>query len=408
MLFVIGFLLTSDFSLNDAFANDGSLIDEVATLEHDTINGIDNSLVQVDADTYALAYAGFADDGYISTFTISADGSTVTEVATLEHDTVFGRYNSLVQVDADTYALAYAGSGDDGFISTFTIPADGSTITEVATLEHDGTFGRYNSLVQVDADTYALAYAGSSNDGFISTFTIPADGSTITEVATLEHDTINGFDNSLVQVDADTYALAYSSGGNDGFISTFTIPADGSTITEVATLEHDTVFGRYNSLVQVDADTYALAYAGSGDDGFISTFTIPADGSTITEVATLEHDTANGEYNSLVQVDADTYALAYAGSGDDGFISTFTIPADGSTITEVATLEHDAVFGRYNSLVQVDADTYALAYEGNWSDGFISTFTIDTAAATDTPTTTSSSDCYDCKPQYCKVPTLQF
>ena len=39
MLFVIGFLLTSDFSLNDAFANDGSLIDEVATLEHDTASG---------------------------------------------------------------------------------------------------------------------------------------------------------------------------------------------------------------------------------------------------------------------------------------------------------------------------------------------------------------------------------
>ena len=56
MLFVIGFLLTSDFSLNDAFANDGSLIDEVATLEHDTANGRWQSLVQVDADTYALAY----------------------------------------------------------------------------------------------------------------------------------------------------------------------------------------------------------------------------------------------------------------------------------------------------------------------------------------------------------------
>ena len=73
------------------------------------------------------------------------------------------------------------------------------------------------------------------------------------------------------------------------------------------------------------------------------------------------------EHNSLVLVDADTYALAYAGDGFDGFISTFTISADGSTITEVATLEHDTVkWRRYNSLVQVDADTYALAYAGEW------------------------------------------
>ncbi len=107
--------------INDAYANEGTAITEVATLEHDITQGYDNSLVQVDSDTYALAYAGTGGDGFISTFTISADGSTVTEVATLEHDTVNGYDNSLVQVDSDTYALAYAGPDSDGFISTFTI-----------------------------------------------------------------------------------------------------------------------------------------------------------------------------------------------------------------------------------------------------------------------------------------------
>ena len=108
---------------------------------------------------------------------------------------------------------------------------------------------------------------------------------------------------------------------------------DGSSITEVESLEHDTVFGYYNSLVQVDSDTYALAYTGS--NGKISTFTISSDG-TITAVKTqslennLEHDTDGVIENSLVQVDSDTYALAYAelvydGAGRDGHISTFTI-----------------------------------------------------------------------------------
>ncbi len=73
------------------------------------------------------------------------------------------------------------------------------------------------------------------------------------------------------------------------------------------------------------------------------------------EIQSLEHDTALGVANSLVQVDADTYALAYAGDGADGFITTFTISADGTTITEVASLEHDTGLGRHNSLVQVDA-----------------------------------------------------
>ena len=409
--------------INDAYANEGTTITEVASLEHDLGLGYYNSLVQVDSDTYALAYAGTGGDGFISTFTISADGSTVTEVATLEHDTDNGTFNSLVQVDSDTYALAYTSTGQDGFISTFDIAADGTTITEVATLEHDTLHGRYNSLVQVDSDTYALAYAGNDTDlnfsgnGFISTFDIAVDG-TITAVRTqslannLEHDTVQGYDNSLVQVDSDTYALAYAGSDYDGFISTFTISSSG-VITAVRTqslgnnLEHDTDDDRYNSLVQVDSDTYALAYTGPNTDGFISTFDIAADGTTITEVATLEHDTEQGEYNSLVQVDSDTYALAYAGNDADGngrgngFISTFDIAADGTTITEVVTLEHDTVQAEFNSLVQVDSDTYALAYAGDSTDGFISTFTIDTFVAA-VEENKKSSDCYDCIP-----PTLQ-
>ena len=48
------------------------------------------------------------------------------------------------------------------------------------------------------------------------------------------------------------------------------------------------------------------------------------------QVQSLEHDTNTGDENSLVQVDADTYALAYAGGGLDGFLKTFTISSSGS------------------------------------------------------------------------------
>ena len=237
-----------------------------------------------------------------------------------------------------------------GMISTFTISADGTSITEVASLEHDGSGnqGTSNSLVQVDSDTYALAYTGGGKDGFISTFTIDGDGN-ITAVKTesegnnLEHDTGGGAHNSLIQVDSDTYVLAYQGGDFDGWISTFTISSDGATITEVATLEfyeadsddtgnNDMVEG--NSLVQVDADTYALTYGvqvGLYEHyGYITTFTIPTDGSSITQVASFKHSLSNGEWNSIVKVDADTYLNAYMGSGADGFIKTFTIQSDGS------------------------------------------------------------------------------
>jgi len=184
-------------------------------------------------------------------------GLRAQEVASIEHDLVSGQYNSIVQVDSDTYALAYAGTDNDGFIKTFTISSDGTTITEIASLEHDTDKGTYNSIVQVDSDTYVLAYAGTDNDGFIKTFTISSDGTSITEVASLEHDTDKGKSNSLCQVDSDTYVLAYrGTDDNDGYIATFTISSDGTSITEVASLEHDTDHGEYNSIVKVDADTW--------------------------------------------------------------------------------------------------------------------------------------------------------
>jgi len=63
---------------------------------------------------------------------------------------------------------------------------------------------------------------------------------------------------------------------------------------QVSVLEHDTGLGVYSSIVQVDSDTYVLAYSGTGYDGYIKTFTIPTNGSSITQVASLEHDTDRG------------------------------------------------------------------------------------------------------------------
>ncbi len=354
----------------------GASSQQIAVLEHETEMGRHNSIVQVDSDTYALAYSDENDKGWIVTFTIPSNGTSITEVTSLRHENNQGHYNSIVQVDSDTYLVAYTGNGDDGFITTFTISSDGTTITEVAQLEHQTTQAKYNSLVQVDSDTYALAYSGPDDDGFITTFTVSSNGASITEVATLEHDTNQGTYNSLVQVDSDTYALAYAGDGDDGYVSTFTISSNGSTITEVDELEHMAANGTDNSIVQVDADTYAVAYRGKMGDGFITTFTISSNGSSITEVASYEYDTSDAYYNSLIQIDSDTYILAYSGPGDDGFITTFTISANGSSITEVVELEHDTDKGRHNTLVQVDTDTYALAYEGHNSDGFIKTFSV--------------------------------
>ena len=97
-------------------------------------------------------------------------------------------------------------------------------------LEHDEAYSQDNSLLKIDANTFLLAYGGDGNDGYIKTFTIPADGSSITQVINLEHDKVQGLHNSLVQIDADSYALAYYDGDNDGQIRTFNTPTVATAI----------------------------------------------------------------------------------------------------------------------------------------------------------------------------------
>jgi len=93
-------------------------------------------------------------------------------------------------------------------------------------------------------------------------------------------------------------------------ITSWTPVSAAASITEVSSIEHDNLNGKYNSIVQVDADTFALAYAGDGDAGFIATFDISADGTTITEVSSIKHDNFNGNHNSLVQVDVARIVMA--------------------------------------------------------------------------------------------------
>ena len=418
LLFAVSSLLVH--SPPEAFAANGDITNVRSmtcsgclALEHDLSQGKHNSLVQVDSDTYALAYSGVDDDGFISTFTISSDGATITEVDSLEHDTDTNGHpinkngaNSLVKVDSDTFALAYTGADDDGFISTFTIDSDGN-ITAVRTqsegnnFEYDTSKGWNNSLVKVDSDTVALAYTDVWGDGIIKTFTISSDGTTITQVESLEHDTSSNADNSLVHVDSDIFALAYNGAGQDGFISTFSIDSDGDitaikTQSEGNNFEYDDRYGYHNSLVKVDSDTVLLAYMYSWEGmpyGKISSFTIDSDGNITEVINSNTFEIRSIKYISLLQVDSDTYAVAWTNYQGYGKLTTMTINPDGTYPSQSRPLQIFDNYNSFNSLVKVDSDTIALASAGAGDDGLISTFGIggDTTAPTVTITSSTGS-----------------
>ena len=350
--------------------------------EHDEDNGTHNSLVKINDsnNTYLLAFTGYGGSaGYLKSFTIAKDGNTITPLtlngdADFNFDSKKGNFNSLVQLNADIFVLAYSGVGDDGFIKTFKVSSDGKTIATVETKEHDYKQGQYNSLIRLDANTVALAYYGEggtgTQGGYIKTFTIADNGSAITEAAVKNYKTGSTRYNSLVKVDLNTLAVAYNGGG--GFLETLDIADDGKIITEVKTFQFDKYSqGTYNDLIIGGArEKFVLAYHGNedGQGGMIKTFTIATDG-TITHEASLKHSTGSTFWNKLVTVSSETYALFYRDpSSGRGKVKTLYIPEDVKLISQVTDFEYYGASNSNNSVIKVDGNVYANAWSGAGDD----------------------------------------
>ena len=323
-----GYLKTVDI------ASSGEIRDEeLDTIEFDTLNGETPDIIPVSGDVYAIAYEGNSSDGFLKTVTIAIDGQIADAVIdSLEFDTSQGREPNIVAIAGDVYAIAYRGPGDDGFLKTVTIATDGQiTDSVIDTFEFDVQQGREPHIIPISGDVYAVAYRGRNDDGFLKTVTIASDGTIANSVIdTLEYDTSNGEEPDILPISGDVYAIAYRGSDDDGNLTTVTIATDGSiTNSVIDTLEFDAVRGTAPDIISIQDDVYAIAYEGSGSDGWLATVTIATDGQiTDPVIDTSEFDTSNGEDPIIIPVSG-VYAIAYEGSGSLVLLQTLQILTDG-------------------------------------------------------------------------------
>jgi hypothetical protein len=339
-------------------------------------------MVHVSGDVYAIAYRGAGNDGFLKTVEIASDGQiTNAAIDTLEFDTANGYEPTMAHVTGNIYAIAYRGSGSDGFVKTAEISAAGQiTNSVIDTLEFDTANGFTPYIIQVASTIYAVAYRGTGNDGFIKTIEIASDGQiTNAVIDSLEFDTAACYEPCVVQVAGEYYAIAYRGPGNDGFAKTVQIASDGQIANAVVgSLEFDTAYCVTPDMVQVSSDLYAIAYRGSGNDGFLKTVPIDSNGQIDAVVDTLEFDTADCYEPDIIQAGGDVYAIAYRGTGSDGFLSTVEIASSGDISDNVIdTLEFDTSYGGEPDIVNVSSDVFAIAYRGPGNDGFLRSLTIE-------------------------------
>ena len=314
------------------------------TLEFDTLKGKTPDIIPISGDIYAIAYAGDGDDGFLKTVQIASSGNiTDTVIDTLEFDILKGMTPDIIRVSGDVYAIAYAGDGDDGFLTTVKINPNGNIPEQIDTLEFDILKGKTPNIIPISGDIYAIAYAGDGDDGFLTTVQIANDGQiTDAVIDTLEFDTDKGKTPNIINISGDVYAIVYDGKEetkSEGFLKTVEISA-GGTITNgvIDTLLFDISGGKTPDIIPVSGDVYAIAYAGDGDDGFLKTVVITDDGNILETVTNIpEFDTLKGMNPDIIHISGDIYAIAYAGDGDDGFLKTVDLVA-GSNI------EHITVF----------------------------------------------------------------
>jgi hypothetical protein len=353
----------------------------IDSLEFDTSDGFEPDMVHVSGDIYAIAYRGSGSDGFLRTASIAPDGHITNFVIdTLEFDTSDGYEPDIIHISGNIYAIAYRGSGHDGFLKTVSIASDGHIANWVIdTLEYDTSNGYEPCIIHVSGNIFAIAYRGSGSDGFLKTVSIAPDGHIANFVIdTLEYDTSNGYEPDIIYISGNVYAIAYRGSGNDGFLKTVSIAPDGHIANSVIdTLEFDTSDGYEPDIIYISGNVYAIVYRGPGNDGFLKTVSIASDGHIANSVIdTLEF--ATYVYDpSITPVVGNVYAVAYLGARNNGFLRTIGIAADGSiTATQIDVLAFDGASGYEPVIIQVSGDIYAIVYRGVNSDGFVVTVAI--------------------------------
>lgn len=99
-------------------------------------------------------------------------------------------------------------------------------------------------------------------------------------------------------------------------------------------------------------------------------------GDIIREIASLDFDEYGGSLPKIIHIAGTTYAIAYAGYLSDGFLVTIPIQDDGTIGSVITSLEFDTDNGKHPWIIHIAGTVYAVAYVGTGSNGTLKTFNI--------------------------------
>ena len=359
---------------------DGDLTGNIGSYEFDPTYCKYSSIIHIHGDVYAIAYNGDSDDGYIKTVNISKDGITMSPISSYRFSIGGCLFPDIIHISGTVYSVAYNSALDNGHVATFNIYNDGS-ISGIHSYNFS-TNARYTRIIHVSGNVYAIAYDGASNDGYITTVSISSDGTNISNISSYSVSN-NGYYPYIIHISGNVYAMSYQRTAAQCGITTVNIDPDGTNISNIQS--HNIAGNARTAIMKLYGNVYILVaggLSGTAREYDINTIRISNDGNTISVLRTQHFyscpsSCGNGTF-SIIYISKNVCAVVYSGDMDDGYIKTFYIPDDGSSITELAGYEYDTWDGKNPDTIHIDGDVYAITEQGGHNDGFIKTLGIGT------------------------------
>ena len=354
--------------------------------------------IAIDTNHFFIVYAGSGSDGFAEVLTVNTSTWAVTtSAARLEHDTQNGLHNSVSKIDTNHFINFYLGGATttDGFAQVFTVnTSTWAVTTSSARFLFDTDVGSYNSSHQVDANHFINFWAGNSADGFAQTFVVNTTTWAVTTSSSqLEFDTQNCTHNASIQIDTNHFVNVWLGGATttDLRAQVFTVNTTTWAVTTAnSALLFDTDVGSWNSILMVDSNHFINFWTGASGDGFAQVLTINTSTWAVTTAGSqLEFDTQEHQTNgktTVARVDTNHFIHVWAGpdsgaaSAYDGFAQIFEVnTTTWEVTTSTAPFEFDTTQGEYNSISEIIAGTDALTgtgakflnlFSGSGDDGF--------------------------------------
>ncbi|MFA7286922.1 MAG: LamG-like jellyroll fold domain-containing protein [Patescibacteria group bacterium] len=314
----------------------------IATLDYAANVTSEHTMVHHSGTTYVLGHSDASRHGYIRTFDISDDGTTITAIDSWKFYTGTTVGVAIVKVAANLFFVFTKTSvGCEGF----TVQIDNSGIITKAKYTTTGLL--YNGVpycprvIRIkDTDYYVTSNRQqTTNLLLIRVFHIDPNTGVITQT---DYDDTQpfGYNSAIVELPNRVLVSVANNTTNQGFIRTWTINVTTGLLSAVLDSEAFTVGTYPYSWVSVlpvyeSGNLVVFHYYGSGDDGYLQTARVDLATGAITLINNLEFDTALATRGRLHRLDyKGNFMIAYNGYSvtnptTEGYIKTFTIDVQG-------------------------------------------------------------------------------